>query len=241
MSKRKIVIPWSHEASTTLRAAIDIRENVAMKARIATGNRLTALALMTDDPGLTDQAELLKRIEAKIEEMEAEAEKAMIQLVAGHPIYDPLVAIRGVGPVMAARFIGMIDITKVSSVSALWKWAGMHVVDGKAARPVKGQKIDYNPRLKTTMFLFADVQIKTRGPYRGDYDRAKAEYAEKYPERSAMHIHKMAMRIASKLFLSHLWQVWRQAEGLPTDDAYILTVGRHTHKIHPHERGWPTD
>ncbi|XAI95461.1 hypothetical protein [Microcystis phage Mvi-JY20] len=239
MRKITTKIPWSPEVAVTLRAAVDIRENIAMKARIALDNRMRAIKQMTDDPGNSEQLRLLEEIAATIKPMEVAAEKAMTAFVSNHPMHDQMTAIRGVGSVLAARILSMIDIHKVSSVSALWKWAGMHVVDGKAARPVKGQKLDYNPRLKTSMFIFADVQIRNRGPYRDDYDRAKAEYAEKYPEKSAAHIHKMAMRKASKLFLSHLWQVWREMEGLPSDDAYILTVGRHTHKIHPHERGWP--
>lgn len=237
MAKRQIV-PWSPSTAVTLRAAIDLRERTAMNARIGVENRLRALGQDADNPGQSAQVAHLESLLAVVSKLEDQADKVMADLVKGHPIYGELTAIRGVGDTLAARLIGMIDIERVSTVSALWKWAGLHVVGGMAAKPVKGEKISYNPRLKTSMFLFADVQIKCRGPYREDYDRAKTEYEARFPDRSPMHRHRMAMRIAEKLFLSHLWERWRTAEGLPVSDPYIHTVGGHTNIIRPHERGW---
>ncbi len=38
-----------------------------------------------------------------------------------------------------------------------------------------------------------------------------------------------ARQKAAKLFLSHLWVVWREAEGLPTTDPYVIAKGGGEH------------
>ena len=46
------------------------------------------------------------------------------------------------------------------------------------------------------------------------------------------HLHNMAIRKVAKVFLSHLWLLWREAEGLPTTDPYpIAHLEHHTHMI----------
>jgi hypothetical protein len=227
-----------HTHQPAIRAAADLREKVAMAARIKINNQLRALADGADNAAGTKQEKYLLGLLETVETLESQSEKLMVEIMKGHVMFEPLTNIRGVGPVMAARIISQIDITKVSKVSALWKWAGLAVSDGKADRPKKGEKLSYNPRLKSTMFLFSDVQIKTRGPYREDYDRAKEQYQKSHPDKTPKHIHMMAMRKASKLFLSHLWTEWRTAEGLPVEAPYIHTVGGHTNIITPQERGW---
>ncbi|MDP3985936.1 MAG: hypothetical protein Q8P77_00690, partial [Candidatus Veblenbacteria bacterium] len=47
------------------------------------------------------------------------------------------------------------------------------------------------------------------------------------------HIHAMALRKMLKLFLSCLWQVWRQAEGLPLTEPYAKAKAGHPHVIDP--------
>lgn len=48
------------------------------------------------------------------------------------------------------------------------------------------------------------------------------------------HIDNMARRKMAKVFLSHLWLLWRQDEGLPISKPYILREGTgHSHYIEP--------
>ncbi|MEK7138364.1 MAG: hypothetical protein AAB787_02530 [Patescibacteria group bacterium] len=49
------------------------------------------------------------------------------------------------------------------------------------------------------------------------------------------HVRNMAMRKMIKLFLSCLWQVWREAEGLPVTVPYSIGIQRHdeSHLIKP--------
>jgi len=47
------------------------------------------------------------------------------------------------------------------------------------------------------------------------------------------HLHARAMRKAGKIFLQHLWLVWRELEGLPVSKPYVQDVLGHTHIIGP--------
>lgn len=52
---------------------------------------------------------------------------------------------------------------------------------------------------------------------------------------SQMHVHRMAFRKMIKLFLSHLWEVWRTKEGLPVRPPYVFEHKGHTTLIDPWE------
>lgn len=90
--------------------------------------------------------------------------------------------------------------------------------------------LPYNKALKSALFIVGDQFIKQQTPY-----YAELYYAEKqrqrtlYPEPvkvngrtmyTDMHIHRRAMRKMIKEFLKNLWVEWRQAEGLPTSEAW---------------------
>lgn len=47
------------------------------------------------------------------------------------------------------------------------------------------------------------------------------------------HLHQMAMRRMTKLFLHHLWVVWREALRLPSREPYPIEYLKHTHVISP--------
>jgi len=49
------------------------------------------------------------------------------------------------------------------------------------------------------------------------------------------HVNQMAIRKMIKLFLSCLWLVWREAEGLPLSEPYPIGQLGHQHKIDPWE------
>jgi len=47
------------------------------------------------------------------------------------------------------------------------------------------------------------------------------------------HIDLRAKRKVAKIFLSHLWLVWRQAEGIPVSDPYVANMEGHNHIVPP--------
>jgi hypothetical protein len=52
-----------------------------------------------------------------------------------------------------------------------------------------------------------------------------------------LHIHNRAVRKTAKIFLSHVWLVWREAEGLPVSQPWIAEEAHHQHIIPP--PNWP--
>lgn len=154
------------------------------------------------------------------------------------PIVDQLIKIKGIGKLLAAKIAAPIDITIADTVSSLWKYAGYAVNDqGKSDRPTKGERLHYNPSLKSTLYVVASSMLRANSPYRRVYDRSKEQYQGK-TDWTKQHIHFASNRKMIKMFLSHLWLVWRQMEGLPVTQPYVHDVMQHTHYETPAEYGW---
>jgi hypothetical protein len=66
----------------------------------------------------------------------------------------------GIGAILSAGLAAHIDITKANSPSALWKFAGL--APGFDKR-VKGEKLQYNSRLKTLCWKIGDSFVKFSG------------------------------------------------------------------------------
>ncbi len=112
--------------------------------------------------------------------------------------------------------------------------------DGAVLRVVRDRQIAgycsvYSTRLKTTLYLQAASFIKCNSPYRTIYDQSKAFYTSTKPEWTKNHCHLAAMRKMAKIFLSHVWETWRKAEGLPTREVYVVEKLGHTHVFRPED------
>jgi len=46
------------------------------------------------------------------------------------------------------------------------------------------------------------------------------------------HIDMMASRYAVKMFLAHLYEKWREWEGLEVAEPYMIAIKNHTHKVY---------
>lgn len=224
---------------TALRTLVDLRDRTLQKSRIAFSNRVAAIENGSDSPDPAS-LEINTRWLTRFAELEAELDRDITVLAKQYTIIDHMVAVRGVGYLLAAKTVAMIDIARADSVSALWRYAGYAVIDGQRERPVKGEKLHYNSRLKTTLYLVATSMLRSNSPYRRVYDDARQYYAANRPEWTPAHQHQAAMRKMTKIFLAHLWLRWRQLEQLPTRDPYILTIPPHSHMLTAEEFGWPS-
>ena len=227
-----------NKSLSALRILIDLRE-VVQRQRIAFGNRLAAiergddtvdnrtLAILSDWHDFFLSAE--KRIDGEIKSLAEEIE--IIRIAQ---------SVKGVGPILIAKVVALIrDISKSPTVSSLWRFAGYAVVDGHREYPQKGKRRPYSLRLKSAAFVLAQSLIRRPGPYRNEYDKAKEHYQATHPEWTRGHIHLAAMRKVTKLFLAHLWEIWRKLEGLPTREVYVVEKLGHTHIKRPVDYGWP--
>jgi len=188
----------------------------------------------------------------------------------GNDIYNAwLKHVPGVGPILAAGLISVIDpISEVEKPSSLWKYAGQDVVDGKAPKRVRGQKVTWNPFFRTLCWKLGDSFVKAGGYYRKVYDKARAKEDSKAPFKvpiehvqgyllaenvgnikkgemigreniskfrkqakgreevlvtlTDLHKYNRAKRKAVKLFIAHLWAIWRDLDGLSVRVPYVV-------------------
>lgn len=222
----------------SVRALVDLRDRTLQKSRIAFGNRTDAIERGADV--VSDDAKaIIEKWQQRFDDLESEAEKDIAKLVKREPIVQELTALRGIGPLLAAKMVAMIDIHRAESVSALWRYSGYGVTNGQRDRPTAGVKLNYNSRLKTTLYLVAGSFLKCGSPYRAIYDSSRAYYEANRPEWTKAHQHQAALRKMIKIFLSHLYVRWRTLEGLPVRAPYVHDKLGHTSEFEAVEFGWP--
>lgn len=118
------------------------------KLRIQSGNRGSSLTVELDEK----DKEFLAAISSGLDQVEHVAEKELRRHLRGYPIYeDWLKKQPGVGTKISGVIIASVDIHKCNTVSQLWAYCGLAVVDGHSQRRVRGQKANYNPWLKAKL------------------------------------------------------------------------------------------
>lgn len=220
---------------TMLSSLVHIREDL-QKIRIAESNRLSKKEQHVSE----DLQVLHERIFGAIQGIEEEIDDEVRKVMIVHPTWPWLKQVRGVGPISSALVVAHIDIERAHSISALWRYAGYGLTDGKRDRPTPGQKLVYNKTLKTYVYRLITGCIRAGGntdhPQQFDkiYRDAKHGYLTiRGPDSGVeepwtlLHCELAARRKAAKLFLAMLWQVWREAEGLPLSEPYVAHAEGH--------------
>lgn len=223
----------------TLRTMVDFRDLVIQKNRMAFGARLGAIERGDDDADRETIAWLNQWYD-RFADYEVEVDLQIREIAEQTDIILTMTDIRGVGLLLAAKIVAMVDISRSPTVSSFWRYCGYGInSDGERDRPTKGEALKYNARLKKTLYVVAGSFMKSNSPYRRIYDNAREYYSINRPDWSKGHQHAAARRKMIKLFLSHLWEVWRKMEGLPTRELYVVEHMGHQHVIAPQEFGWP--
>jgi len=226
------------------------------KLRKSIGNQIAAMLR----GGLIDEDQAKEYGEGILKPYKKAEQAAIRQAgkkVATMPIWTQwLKDVRGVDKNLAAQFVALIQpISDFDNVAKLWSYAGQAVKDGRAVRREAGTQARWSADLKQSCFKFGDCVVKVGGPYRKVYDQYKARDKAKHPEPAPlldakgkpkktrdgetwmqytpMHLHRRATRYVAKLFLSHLWQVWRELEGLPVRSPYPIEALGHTTILSP--------
>lgn len=118
------------------------------KLRIQSGNRASSITVELDEK----DKEFLAAISSGLDQVEHVAEKELKRHLRGFPVYeDWLKKQPGVGTKISGVIIASVDIHKCNTVSQLWSYCGLAVVDGHSQRRVRGQKANYNPWLKAKL------------------------------------------------------------------------------------------
>jgi len=121
------------------------------------------------------------KVHKDAEKHEEEYKKLMMEFVENEPIYTEFLQhIIGISAVLSSNLIKEFGYCENAPyISSLWKYCGMHVVDGEAPKRKRGKQLDFNLRLRALCWKIADSFIKQRTPfYRGIYDKEKARQNE---------------------------------------------------------------
>lgn len=105
------------------------------KERIGASNRVAAM----ERDGLGGYAEPARAVVAEYEKIEKAIDRELTKIVKRHFMADWIMEQRGIGLPGFARLLGVTgNIDRFPTVSKLWKYLGLHVVDGHAPKREKG-------------------------------------------------------------------------------------------------------
>jgi hypothetical protein len=191
--------------------------------RIATASRLRILTLdEADEDGVMRGWALPENHPSVIalryqfeafEIQEKTMEKALAKQLKTHPLHPWIKSQIGLGDKQLARLLGVIRDPywnelhqRPRTVSELWAYSGLHVIDGQGAKRRKGQQSNWSAEAKSRIYLIAVSCIKQcKSPYRAVYDDRRAHTANTHPDWTDGHSHNDAIRIMGKEILKQLW------------------------------------
>jgi hypothetical protein len=191
--------------------------------RIATASRLRILTLdEADEDGvmrgwaLPDNHPSVIALRYQFEAFEIQEktmEKALAKQLKTHPLHPWIKSQIGLGDKQLARLLGVIRdpywnelYQRPRTVSELWAYSGLHVIDGQGAKRRKGQQSNWSAEAKSRIYLIAVSCIKQcKSPYRAVYDDRRAHTANTHPDWTDGHSHNDAIRIMGKEILKQLW------------------------------------
>ena len=279
--------------SDTSRAASEPRDlrwvatafESAQTLRLRKGDEIRALVKNRPTNGMrspVDVDALLARIRAGISpvpfaavgeayrrhwEEERELLRQLSERIASHPAWPWLGRVRGIGPSLAARLLGRLEIDRAPTPSSFWSYCGLATVaaevfrcahcgyelslpsgrtirsghrvpatgqqcEGSLApvgegprrvaqpRPSRGENAPYDREAKKLCYLIGISFVRQGSAYRHYYLEQRARLDIAKPDWIPRRRHLTALRMTEKLFLAHLWLVWREQLGLPITAPY---------------------
>lgn len=262
----------------------------AQTRRVRTGEHLRRIALGHDPswaatPRVSDLDALLARIRTGEDPgpapaiglayrrqwaEERELLAAMSECVVQHPVWPWLRRVQGVGPSLAARLLGRLDVERAPTPSSFWAYCGLATVqaelrrcrecgyevmlpaarpprrthrsasdgapcagalvpvEGAASRvaqprPARGESAAYDREAKKVCYLIGTSIERQGGAYARYYHEQRRRLEDAKGAWIPRRQHLTALRMTEKLFLSHLWLVWRERLGLPLTPSYAQT------------------
>lgn len=197
---------------------------------------------------------LLGTILGELRDIEKGIYAYIYQYVSRHPLWTSyLKYVKGVGPVLVAGLITILNPAKFDTVSKMWSYAGLNVefacvhcgyvskepmfkcprcgmmMVGRAPRRVAGRKVTFNPTARRLCWLIGRSFQMVGGVYKGFYRKFLEESMRNPRHRDWSKAHHIAhaRRVTTKLFLSHYYCIGRELLGLPWRKPYIVEQRPH--------------
>lgn len=214
------------------------------KFRVAMGNRVSALARGVDTltPRERESYEALMGLAVQ---MEAKLDGLIATEVCKYSVYrEWLQHVKGIGPGLAGQVLSLLLPPLPNKGPSSWyKAAGLvpehREKDGLMHLPratAGGGKLEYHPWLRRCLWNVATSFVRNGGYYRKVYEEKKARLQVQHEGDSQWapwRIDSVARWITVKLFLSHLWEAWCEAEDTHNRQAWIVQYGGDSHHYIP--------
>ncbi len=169
----------------------------------------------------------------------ASLETAMRRELRKMPIWTMFLdKVRGVGPVLGAYLVSLVDFEKCTKPSQLNRFCGLAVFDGKSERPTKGRKLGYCRDLKMQLYLFMTNDRRNQRHGESKYRTAWANkkhtlLTTRGPEtpenKSKGWCDDSSRRHAAGIFVEDLYIVGRALAGLPVWPSFYARATGYGH------------
>jgi len=232
------------------------------KLRVASEVRQSHLKLQNNVDVETDE------LHGRLVDLEGYVDGRIAELLKSHPAYPWFNRVKGIGKENIGKIVGQVRVAPetngegeelpfANTISALWKFCGFSVENGKAPKRTSGEKLSYNSQLRSMCWRVGSSLMKAKGKFYDYYLAQKETYAQRYQNEgrsivpatqlpkvegkkretedciSEGHVHNQALRKMIKLFLACLWLTWREAEGLSVTKPYAIDQLKHDSFIDP--------
>jgi hypothetical protein len=201
--------------SPELREAVELDEYLAR-----VGASLATKRILWKRQGRDDAAYVAAALRARVVEARVVYKQELLREAQSIPIVRAVLSIPYIGALRFLRFAIYVDIEKADTVAALWRFCGLGVGPKKAIdryAALRNPGVRFNPRAARALLPFRPA-LARHPQYRAAYDQyAARQIANGLSQRHAL---VRAARYQMKLFLKHLWLVWRRIEGLPVGIGY---------------------
>lgn len=145
------------------------------KVRVASEIRQSHLARQGRHDPETDE------LHRRLEDLEDFVDGRVAYLIQSHPAYPWFSRIKGVGTENIGKVIAPINIEKAHTISALWKFSGFSVEEGRAPKRVKGGgKLSYNSQLRSMCWRLGSSLKRAKGNFYEYYIKEKEKYTERF-------------------------------------------------------------
>jgi len=159
-----------------------------------------------------------------LQNAQKELDKEIEKLAKKLPITSAI-NIKGIGPMAIGKIVGELgDLSAYTgrrAKHAMWKRAGLGVINGERQRLVAGNKSlaiehGYSPSRRAVFYVMAEAMFKAQGkdenagPYRLIYDARKAYEIENTPDITKAHAHNRALRYMMKVVLRDIQTEWKR-------------------------------
>jgi hypothetical protein len=154
-----------------------------------------------------------------------ESDKQLEALAAQLPVAKWWAGHRGMALLGLATVVGEAGgLHNFATVGKLWKYLGLHVVDGSAPKGKKGETLGFAPRRHAVVRQISSSVIRANGlkcvspcVYRLVYDERKKYEIATHPDHTPKHHHLRAMRYMEKRIIRDLWLQWNERAVIPAE------------------------